>query len=66
MNADFLRHIVSQRPFRKCRLVLTDGSEVPVSSPERITIPDNDTARVQTEDGCLHVIDLRHLVEIRS
>ncbi len=66
MNADFLRHIVSQRPFRRCRLVLTGGSEVPVSSLERITVPDNDTAKVQTEDGCLHIIDLQHLVEVRS
>jgi hypothetical protein len=66
MNAAFLRHIVSQRPFRKCRLVLTGGAEVPVSSPGRITIPDNDTAKVQTEDGSLHIIDLRHLVEVRS
>ena len=42
MTADFLRHLDAQRPFRPCRLVLTDGFEVPVSSPGVITVPNED------------------------
>jgi hypothetical protein len=66
MTANFLRHIVAQRPFRPCRLVLTGGHEVPVSSPGAITVPDDDTAKVVTPDGRWHIIDLRHVVEVRS
>ena len=61
-----LRQLLAVRPFRPLRLVLTCGGEVPVSSPARIRIPDEETARVWTEDGTEHIIDLRHLVEIRS
>ena len=61
-----LRQLIATRPFRPFRLVLTGGWEVPVSSPASITIPDDETARVHTDDGRLHIIDLNHLVEIRS
>ncbi len=61
-----LRQLIATRPFRPFRLVLTGGWEVPVSTAAGITIPDDETARVHTDDGRLHIIDLRHLVEIRS
>jgi hypothetical protein len=60
------RQLVAARPFRPFRLVLTGGWEVPVSSPDRITFRDPETAEVRTGDGREHIIDLNHLIEIRS
>jgi hypothetical protein len=60
------RQLVAARPFRPFRLVLTGGSEVPVTRPDRIIFPDPETAEVRTGDGLLHVIDVNHLIEIRS
>ena len=66
MTAHFLRHLVAQRPFRPCRPVLTGGTEIPVSSPGVITVPNEDTVRVTTADGHLYILDLRHVIEVRS
>ncbi len=62
-----LRQLVAARPFRPFRLVLTGGHEVPVSSPERIRIQEErESARVWTDDGHEQIIDLNHLIEVRS
>jgi hypothetical protein len=61
-----LRQLIATRPFRPFRMILTGGWEVPVSSATSITIPDDETAKVHTDDGRLHIIDLNHLIEIRS
>ncbi len=66
MTPGILRQLAAQRPFRPFRLILTGGHEVFVSGPDRITVPNPDTAKVRTDDGALHIIDLNHVVEIRS
>jgi hypothetical protein len=66
MTPGILRQVAAQRPFRPFRLIVTGGHEVFVSAPDRITIPNPDTAKVRTDDGALHIIDLNHVIEIRS
>ncbi len=66
MTADLLRTIVSQRPFRPCRLVLTGGFEVAVPSPGALTIRDADTVEVLPGNGHQYILDLAHVIEVRS
>ncbi len=61
-----LRQLLAARPFRPFRLVLTGGWESPVTAAVRMTFMDGETVRVEMEDGKTHIVDLRHLVEIRS
>ena len=61
-----LRQLLAARPFRPFRLVLTGGWESPVTAADRMTFTDGETVRVEMEDGKTHIVDLRHLVEIRS
>ena len=60
------RQLAAARPFKPFRLVLTGGHEVPVTAADRISFPFPDTADVRTGDGYRHVVDLNHLIEIRS
>ncbi|MGA2700542.1 MAG: hypothetical protein ABSH35_05530 [Isosphaeraceae bacterium] len=61
-----LRQLLAARPFRPFRLVLTGCCESPVTAADRMTFTDGETVRVEMEDGKTHIVDLRHLLEIRS
>jgi hypothetical protein len=66
MTAGLLRQYLGMRPFRPCRLILAGGHVVPVASPDCVWIRDAETVEVRTPDGYRHIIDLAHLVEIKS
>ena len=61
-----LRQLLAARPFRPFRLVLTGCCESPVTAADWMTFTDGETVRVEMEDGKTHIVDLRHLLEIRS
>jgi hypothetical protein len=62
-----LRQYVAAKPFRPFRLVMRSGGEIPVPAPECIKLGDDGiTADVRPGDGTWHMVDLRHLVGIRS
>ncbi len=67
MTAEFLQWFLAQKPFRQCRLVMKDGTEEPIVSPEHVGFNDTNTIRVVSKGlQGMHVvtIDLRDITEI--
>ena len=70
MTSEFLQWFLAQKPFRKCRLAMKDGTEEPIISPEHIGFNDTNTIRIVRSKGLyglgVETIDLQDIMEIRQ
>ncbi len=70
MTAEFLQWFLAQKPFRQCRLVMKDGTEELIISPEHVRFDEYDMIRIVKNKTLgvfgIESINLREVQEIRQ